>query len=542
MSTQIRIKYDENKVDSKLQQVKKFEVQNGHETKRAALGELGNRAVLRTVRDGQKDLKDAKINQINLKNAKPRVDTTWKKPAQAIINNLQSAATKPNSIKSNIITRSNSIKSSATTATGLSNAATLKNLPKPQSTTITARIKKIENNPSHVRYINKPKVEITTKQQQPTQVGTAIRREDSNLSRRSLTKLKAAIKQQTSVKATVTSVPSAAVVSSIKAVAAAESKTSAKESEETSSAKCKLNLIDVQSHSAKLLDAVENIDADDTENPILVSEYVNEIYAYLFWLEKQMPVDTDHLKDQKEVIPKMRAILIDWINEVHHQFHLVPETFHMCVAIIDRYLQVVKTTSRQHLQMVGVTALFIASKYEELFPPAIGDFIYITDDTYTKNQLLDMEIKIMKALDFNLSRPLPIHFLRRFSKAASAEDCHHAMSKYFLELVTTEYSMAHYRPSEIAAASLYLSLQLLNSSKTPTEQIWNPTLEFYSRYSADHLKPISRQIANLAKNASSAKLKAVYVKYQSCQLGKISLRSELKGPVIEAIIGVKEEN
>ncbi|XP_055837226.1 G2/mitotic-specific cyclin-B [Episyrphus balteatus] len=530
MSTQMRIKYDENKVaENKLLPTKKFGLQNGQETKRSALGELGNRAVLRTVRDGQKDLKDTKINQINLKNAKPKVDTNWKKPAQVIANNLQPAAAKTNSLKSNIVTRSNSIKSSSVT-TGLSNAATLKQLPKPnQATTITAKVVKIENNPSHVRYINKPKIEPSTTKQQQQQipVGTTIRREDSNLSRRSLSKLKAAIKQQSNIKPT-----AVAVVSSIRSTPAPESD----DKKDAEDAKCKSNVIDVQSHSAKLLDAVENIDADDTENPILVSEYVNEIYAYLFYLETQMPVGPDHLKDQKEVIPKMRAILIDWINEVHHQFHLVPETFHMCVAIIDRYLQAVKTTSRQHLQMVGVTSLFIASKYEELFPPAIGDFIYITDDTYTKNQLLDMEVKIMKALDFNLSRPLPIHFLRRFSKAASAEDCHHAMSKYFLELVTTEYSMAHYRPSEIAAASLYLSLQLMNPSKTPTDEIWNPTLEFYSRYSAEHLKPITRQIATLAKNASSAKLKAVYVKYQSFQLGKISLRSELKGPVIDAII------
>lgn len=532
----MRIKYDENKVDNKLQQVKKFGVTNGQEIKRAALGELGNRAVLRTVRDGQKDFKENKINQINLKNAKPRVDTTWKKPGQTILGNLQptvnAVTTKTtNAIRSNVVTRSNSIK-----ATGLSNPAILKNLPKPtQPMTITAKVVKTEN-PSHVRYINKPKIEVTSKQQQPqVQVGTtAIRREDSNLSRRSLSKLKAAIKQQTSVK------PTAAVVPSAKSIAAPVSSEKKEINEDTAATKSKPDVIEHQSHSAKLLDAVENIDADDTENPILVSEYVNEIYAYLFWLEKQMPVEPDHLKDQKEVIPKMRAILIDWINEVHHQFHLVPETFHMCVAIIDRYLQAIKSTSRQHLQMVGVTALFVASKYEELFPPAIGDFIYITDDTYTKNQLLDMEIKIMKALDFNLSRPLPIHFLRRFSKAASAEDCHHAMSKYFLELVTTEYSMAHYRPSEIAAASLYLSLQLINPSKTPTEEIWNPTLEFYSRYSADHLKPISRQIAMLAKNASTAKLKAVYVKYQSIQLGKISLRSELKGSAIDAIIASEE--
>ncbi|TMW42837.1 hypothetical protein DOY81_012083, partial [Sarcophaga bullata] len=170
-------------------------------------------------------------------------------------------------------------------------------------------------------------------------------------------------------------------------------------------------------------------------------------------------------------------ILIDWINDIHAQFHLVAETFQLTVAIIDRYLQVVKDTKRSHLQLVGVTALFIAAKYEELFPPAITDFIYITDDAYTGKQIRQMELQILKTIDCNLSRPLPIHFLRRFSKAADAEHHHHAMSKYFLELAMIEYDMSHYKPSEIAAAALFLSLNLLkeniNFSNGLNNKLWN---------------------------------------------------------------------
>lgn len=528
MSTQLRIKYDENEADNKLQQVKKFGVQNGQiETKRAALGELGNRAVLRTVRDGQKDLKDPK-NQINLRNAKARVDTYWKKPAQqtAVANNIQ-LNTATNLAKTKVVLRSNSIKAASTES--LSSAITKQTLPKP--TTITAKVVNIENKVSHVRYINKGKVE-SAKEQKPQVLAPTLKREDSNLSRKSLSKLKVVIKRQQNAQQQ--------AVQSCKTTTESTNKEDIQqELTQTHSDKCEIKIVSVESHSSKLLNLVENIDADDAENPILVSEYVNDIYSYLFTLETQMPIEPDHLRDQKQVVPKMRAVLIDWINEVHHQFHLVPETFHLCVAIIDRYLQAEKNTLRQHLQLVGVTSLFIASKYEELFPPAIGDFVYITDDTYTKNQMLEMEMKIMKALDFNLARPLPIHFLRRFSKAAGAEDSHHAMSKYFLEMVSVEYAMTSYRPSEIAAASLYLSLQLLNPQKTPLESIWNPTLEFYSRYSADHLEPISRQIATIARNASDAKLKAVYVKYKSVQLGKISLRPELTGAVIDQIIAKK---
>lgn len=72
----------------------------------------------------------------------------------------------------------------------------------------------------------------------------------------------------------------------------------------------------------------------------LVSEYVNDIYAYMYQLEEQYIIHDDYLKSQTEVTPKMRSVLIDWINEVHLQFSLVPETFYMAAGIIDRYLQV----------------------------------------------------------------------------------------------------------------------------------------------------------------------------------------------------------
>lgn len=85
---------------------------------------------------------------------------------------------------------------------------------------------------------------------------------------------------------------------------------------------------------------MENIDINDAHNLILVSEYVNDIYAYMNYLEEKFPIHENYLADQKDVTPKMRAVLIDWLNEVHMQFSMMPETFFMCVSIVDRYLQV----------------------------------------------------------------------------------------------------------------------------------------------------------------------------------------------------------
>lgn len=212
-----------------------------------------------------------------------------------------------------------------------------------------------------------------------------------------------------------------------------------------------VNVGKVSDKKIELKAGIIDIDKDDGDNILLVAEYVNDIYRYLNQLEDQQSLREDFLSDQLEVTSRMRGILIDWISEVQVQFHLLDETFQLAVGLIDRYLQIVKTTKRKQLQLVGVTALFIAVKYEELFPPAICDFVYITDEAYTSKDIFDMEREMFQMLDFSLSRPLPIHFLRRYSKAALTTENQYIMTKYFVELALMDYSTAHYKPSKASA-------------------------------------------------------------------------------------------
>jgi len=89
------------------------------------------------------------------------------------------------------------------------------------------------------------------------------------------------------------------------------------------------------------------------------------------------------MSGQPEVNTKMRAILVDWLTDVHLKFKLVPETLFLAISIMDRYLERVRI-NKNHLQLVGVTALFLAAKYEEIYPPELKDFVYITDNAYQK--------------------------------------------------------------------------------------------------------------------------------------------------------------
>ena len=97
----------------------------------------------------------------------------------------------------------------------------------------------------------------------------------------------------------------------------------------------------------------------------------------------------------------MRSILIDWLIEVHLKFKLVPESLYLTVNLIDRFLER-EPCNRQRLQLVGVTAMLIACKYEEIYPPIVKDFVFITDNAYTKEEILKMEKKMLTTLDFDI--------------------------------------------------------------------------------------------------------------------------------------------
>merc|ERR1711915_940733 len=176
---------------------------------------------------------------------------------------------------------------------------------------------------------------------------------------------------------------------------------------------------------------------------------------------------------------------VDWLIGVHLQFHLLQETLYTTIAIIDRYLQIEIPRSgvaRSKLQLVGVAAMLIAAKYEEIYAPEVKDFVYITDRAYTEKEILKMEVKILSTLKFDLGRPLPLHFLRRASKAGGVEAATHTLAKYIMELSLVEYSLVSVPPSLLAAASLALAMRLLEPAVSSLLEVWSPALEHYTMY------------------------------------------------------------
>uniref|UniRef100_A0A8C5L8J4 Cyclin B2 n=1 Tax=Jaculus jaculus TaxID=51337 RepID=A0A8C5L8J4_JACJA len=242
-----------------------------------------------------------------------------------------------------------------------------------------------------------------------------------------------------------------------------------------------------QAFSDALLCKVEDIDNEDWENPQLCSDYVKDIYQYLRQLEVLQSI-TPRFLEGRDINGRMRAILVDWLVQVHSKFRLLQETLYMCVAIMDRFLQV-QPVSRKKLQLVGITALLLASKYEEMFSPNIEDFVYITDNAYTSPQIREMETLILKELKFELGRPLPLHFLRRASKAGEVDVEQHTLAKYLMELTLVDYDMVHYHPSQVAAAASCLSQKVLGQGK------WNLKQQYYTGYTENEVLEVMQHMA-----------------------------------------------
>jgi hypothetical protein len=162
---------------------------------------------------------------------------------------------------------------------------------------------------------------------------------------------------------------------------------------------------------------------------------------------------------QPDINEKMRSILVDWLVDVHLKFKLLPETLFITISIIDRFLEKARV-QKSRLQLVGVTALFIASKYEEIYPPEVKDFVYITDRAYSKQDLVQMEYHILSILSFDITFPTTIKFLERFNLCMGNDLQVLYYSQFLIELSLTDYKMLSYSASLLAGAAICYAYKL----------------------------------------------------------------------------------
>ena len=135
--------------------------------------------------------------------------------------------------------------------------------------------------------------------------------------------------------------------------------------------------------------------------------------------ESLYAVDFEYLsKVQNEIKDTSRGFLVEWIIDVHRKFRLLPETLYVTVSIVDRYLSKVQM-KKASLHLLWVASLLIATKYEEIYAPELKDLLHISENKFTKEEVLQLEYEILNTLEFNFFVPSHLRFLQRFRKLSN---------------------------------------------------------------------------------------------------------------------------
>ena len=174
-----------------------------------------------------------------------------------------------------------------------------------------------------------------------------------------------------------------------------------------------------------------------------------------------MTPNPHYMAHQRELGWHMRRVLIDWLIQVHARFHLLPETLFLTVNIIDRFLTL-RNVPVNKLQLVGATAIFIASKYEEITCPSVEEIVFMVDNGYARDEILEAERFMVNMLQFELGWPGPMSFLRRISKADDYDVNTRTLAKYLLEVTVMDERFVASPPSYLAAVAHGLARRMLN--------------------------------------------------------------------------------
>ncbi|CAF2832365.1 unnamed protein product [Rotaria sp. Silwood2] len=225
----------------------------------------------------------------------------------------------------------------------------------------------------------------------------------------------------------------------------------------------------------------ENKTREQLEQDLFVlPDYRQSIFEHLKSVEHIYAPKINFMEYQLDINSAMRTILVDWLIEVADEYKLNDETLFLCVQYVDRFLSTVNVT-RSKLQLVGTTCMYVAAKYEEMYPPALDEFSFITDNTYETKHILRMEQIIMKMLNFSLSGPTCYtfmqYYLTYFKPIISTKDsdneyeCLIMLTSYLCTLsLLQDRPFSSYRSSMIAASCLLYANRLLNNDASWTNR------------------------------------------------------------------------
>ena len=272
---------------------------------------------------------------------------------------------------------------------------------------------------------------------------------------------------------------------------------------------------------------IKYFDTSKVSNVQIPKDYLNIIY-YNLLLEEDKGIkpapDYTYLARQTEINEKMRSILVDWLIDVHFKFGFTDETLFMTISIIDRYLSICQIT-RTNFQLLGITALMIACKHEEIDLPKIDDFIYITDNAYVKSEVVKMEEDVLSKLNFAFLFPSPIKFYEYLSFHFNFEKKHHMMGKYLMESFLLDIKNCKYKPSIVSCACTYIVMKFFkmkNYQESYHKKFYNLD-ENNEKYSEHNIKECAKDICLYVDNINKTNYQACVKKYSKPEQENVAI-------------------
>ena len=267
----------------------------------------------------------------------------------------------------------------------------------------------------------------------------------------------------------------------------------------------------------------EPYELEQINNPQYCIEYSKEIFSFLKLNENiNIPLYKNTILSKTEISERSRQKLVDWIISVHTKFNLLPNTLFLTVNLIDRMIEK-KSAFIKSFQLLGVTALHISSKFEEIYPPEINDYIFISGNSFKKEDIIKMENNILDLLNFDILCISPYIFLDRlyFISRENNIDIYYLCS-FFIEFSFLSIEIMKNKQSLIVASMFYLSLKFIYPKKN---NIWDSKFQIHTGYKENNIKKVIKDFicffkANIKDKRN--KINPLFIKYNHDKFGNIS--------------------
>lgn len=232
--------------------------------------------------------------------------------------------------------------------------------------------------------------------------------------------------------------------------------------------------------------------------------------------ENDFLIDKNFL-DDTEIEERHRRRLVEWLSEVHDKFRLLPETFFITTKLVDLSIQKFGV-KKSNLQLLSLGALLISTKYEEIYPPSVRQMLKVAaNETIKKEDVLQMEYKILRSLDFGVVFPSALRFLERITKLVNIP---FDLAHYIVQFSLLYVCFQTIKPSLVACGAAYLAMKSMR-----TRSAWNITFYKSTGYKERQVRQVAEKLCELMNSAESKALKRKFAtsKYSEVSNLPISL-------------------